>query len=57
MKKEETAISMRGVEDVTVRGNVFDMPQADSGVSAESLIESKDTYGLKIYDNKVVATP
>ncbi|MDE6056905.1 MAG: right-handed parallel beta-helix repeat-containing protein, partial [Muribaculaceae bacterium] len=57
MKKEETAISMRGVEDVTVRGNVFDMPQADSGVSAESLIESKDTSGLKIYDNKVVATP
>ena len=57
MKKEETAISMRGVEDITVRGNVFDMPQADSGVSAESLIESKDTSGLKIYDNKVVATP
>lgn len=57
LKKDETAVSVRGVEGITVSGNVFDLPSATEGVSAESLIESKDTSGLKIYDNKVVATP
>ncbi|MBD5299307.1 MAG: right-handed parallel beta-helix repeat-containing protein [Bacteroides sp.] len=57
MSMGQTAISLRGAENITVRDNVFDIPGSDGKITAESLVESTDTSDLKISDNKVVATP
>ncbi|MBD5357478.1 MAG: right-handed parallel beta-helix repeat-containing protein [Bacteroides sp.] len=56
MKKDETAISIRGAANIVVNNNVFDMPNSIKNVSEDSFVEATDTSDLKVYGNQVVAT-
>lgn len=53
MNEAGPAIRLRGAEDITVTGNVFDIPEGSACISVDSLIETTNTFRLTVHGNKV----